>query len=78
MSKVKYTLKNFIIYVLMDKTLSVKEIHEEIKKIPCENPWSDDSKTPENTISSRCTRLFNNGILDREKLNNICYVYWLK
>jgi hypothetical protein len=73
----KYTLSDFIKYVLRnDKNLTVKQIYEEILAMPCECPWSDNAVTPINSISSRCGKLFNNGILDREKINNN-YIYWL-
>jgi hypothetical protein len=77
----KYTQREFVEYVLRNgRSLTARQIYEEIKRMPCEKPWIDDpDATPDATINSLCGRLVTNGILDREQeqVNGI-YVYWLK
>ena len=73
------TQREFVIYVLRnDRSLTAKQIYEEILIMPCENPWGDDpNKTPNATINSLCGRLFAKDILDREQINGT-FVYWRK
>ena len=76
----KYTQREFVEYVLRNgRSLTAKQIYEEILEIPCENPWiddPDDPKTPDATINSLCGRLYKKDILDREQINGT-FVYWL-
>ena len=51
-------MNEFILYVLRDnKQLSVIDIFDEIDKIPCEKPWSNEAITPKNSCSSCCYRM---------------------
>lgn len=77
----KYTQREFVTYVLRNgRSLTARQIYEEILIMPCEKPWIDDpDATPDATINSLCGRLVTNGILDREQEQvNSIYVYWLK
>ena len=72
------TMNEFILYVLRDnKQLSSIDIFDEIDKIPCEKPWSNEAKTPKNSCSARCYRMYVKNILDRDKSRDGPYIYWI-
>jgi len=70
------TMNEFILYVLGTKELNTTEIYNEINRIPCKKPWSNDAKTPTATCSAACTRMYQKNILDRENIDGI-YIYWI-
>ena len=71
-------MNEFILYVLRDnKQLSVIDIFDEIDKIPCEKPWSNEAITPKNSCSSCCYRMYVKNILDRDKSRDGPYIYWI-
>ena len=72
------TMNEFILYVLRDnKQLSSIDIFDEIDKIPCKKPWSNEAKTPENSCSAGCYRMYVKNILDRDKSRDGPYIYWI-